>query len=129
MRIRPLPALILALAAAGLAQRARFGAPESAAPTFPSSGEYNFMRLEYTDNPLYHRRFGWSSRSGTGAGWWMMDWPDAEQHFTTGVQRLTRIAVSEPNHLRLTDPQIFDHPWIYATQVGWWELSDTEIRC
>jgi hypothetical protein len=59
----------------------------------------------------------------------MMDWPDAEQHFTTGVQRLTRIAVAEPRHFRITDPQIFEHPWIYATQVGWWDLSDAEVRC
>ena len=38
-----------------------------------------------------------------GSGWWMMDWPDAEQHFTAGVFRLTRIDAGEPRHLRLTD--------------------------
>ena len=54
----------------------------------------------------------------------MMDWPDAEQHFTQGVLRLTRIAAGEPRHFRLTDDRIFDYPWIYATQTGWWDLSD-----
>jgi hypothetical protein len=129
MRVRPIPALILVLSIAGFGQRARFAALDSPAEVFPSRGEYDFVRLEYTDLPQFHRRFGWSSRSGTGTGWWMMDWPDAERHFTTGVQRLTRIAVAEPKHFRLTDPELFEHPWLYATQVGWWDLSDAEVRC
>ena len=29
--------------------------------------------------------------------------------------------------MRLTDDRIFDHPWIYATQTGWWDLTDAEI--
>ena len=29
-----------------------------------------------------------------GDGWWMVDWPDAEEHFTMGVRRLTRIPVN-----------------------------------
>jgi hypothetical protein len=124
-----MPAILLALAAAGLAQRARFGGSDPANAEFAPNGEYSFVRLQYTDLPQYHRRLGWSSRGGTGSGWWMMDWPDAERHFTVAVQRLTRIAAAEPTHLRLTDPRLFDHPWIYATQVGWWDLSDAEVRC
>jgi hypothetical protein len=59
----------------------------------------------------------------------MMDWPDAEGHFTSGVRRLTKIDTGEPVHFRLTDPQLYEHPWIYATQVGWWDISDDEVRC
>jgi hypothetical protein len=33
----------------------------------------------------------------------MMDWPDAEEHFTSGLKRLTRIDAGEPRHLRMTD--------------------------
>jgi hypothetical protein len=102
--------------------------PAGAAPSgrFPSQAEFHFIRMEYADLPQYHRGFGFSSRAGRGAGWWMMDWPDAEEHFTTGVRRLTRIDAGEPRHLPLTDNAIFDHPWLYATQVGWWDLSDLE---
>jgi hypothetical protein len=57
-----------------------------------------------------------------------MDWPDAEDHFTLGVRRLTRIEAGEPKHFRLTDDQLWDHPWLYATQVGWWDLSDAEVK-
>jgi hypothetical protein len=55
-----------------------------------------------------------------------MDWPDADEHFTAGVRRLTRIHSGAPLHLRLTDDRLFDYPWLYATQTGWWGLSDAE---
>ena len=125
--------LLLMLAAAGVAQR-RFGGggcglPEredGPRPEFPKQSEFHFVRLEYTDLPQFHRRFGFASRAGRGEGWWMVDWPDAEDHFSSGVQRLTRVHTGDPIHFRLTDPQLFDNPWIYATQTGWWDLSNAE---
>src|SRR5262249_5525533 len=57
---------------------------------------------------------------------WAQDWPDAEEHFTIGIGRLTRIQIGEPLHMRLTDDRIFDYPWIYATQTGNWDLSKAE---
>jgi len=110
-----------------LAQRIEFeGHDEGPRPGFPAAGEFHFLRLEYTDLPQFHRRWGYASRSGRGDGWWVVDWPDAEDHFTSGVARLTRIASAAPLHMRVTDDQIFDYPWLYATQVGWWDLSDAE---
>jgi hypothetical protein len=97
---------------------------ESPLPTRPA--EFHFIRVEYTDLPQYHRRFGWSSRNGQGSGWWLVDWPAADNHFTQGVERLTRIDTGDPRHLRLTDERLFDYPWIYATQAGWWDLTDAE---
>ncbi len=123
--MRPALALLLLVALALVAQRFRREA-DGPRPEFPPRAEFHFVRLEYTDLPQYHRRYGFASRSGSGEGWWMMDWPDAEDHFTTGVQRLTRIHAGEPHHFSLTDDRLFDHPWIYATQVGWWDLNDAE---
>jgi hypothetical protein len=125
-------AAVLLLAAAAFAQRfgggLRFQGHDSAAsPVFPSGAEFHFIRTEYTDLPQFHRGFGYSSRDGTGTGWWLVDWPDADEHFSTGIQRLTRIDTGDPRHLRLSDPKLFDYPWIYATQVGWWGLNSTEI--
>jgi hypothetical protein len=57
MPVRIIPAILLALAAAGLAQRAR--TLSSATP----GREYIFVRLEYTDLPQHHRRFGWASEA------------------------------------------------------------------
>jgi len=56
----------------------------------------------------------------------MQDWPEAEIHFLQGLKRLTRIDTGEGRHLPLTDDRIFNYPWLYATQVGYWDLSDAE---
>ena len=122
-------AALLVLTIAGLAQRRfRFEEPEEEGPrpTFPSRAEFHFIRVEYTDLPQYHRRFGFASRNARGNGWWMVDWPDADDHFSAGIQRLTRIDTGDPRHLRLTDDKLFEYPWIYATQTGWWGLTDAE---
>ncbi|MBI4903120.1 MAG: DUF4159 domain-containing protein [Acidobacteria bacterium] len=93
---------------------------------FPKQGEFHFVRLEYTDLPQVSRRFGFGSRSGTGMGWWLVDWPDADEHFSQGIERLTRIHTAEPLHFRITDPRLYDNPWVYATQTGWWDLTKAE---
>ena len=127
MRLSLNIAMLLALAVAAWSQRFAFrGHDEGPRPEFPSSAEFHFVRLEYTDLPQFHRNWGFSSRDGRGEGWWLVDWPDAEDHFSAGVRRLTRIDTGEPRHLRLTDDRLFDHPWIYATQAGWWALTDAE---
>jgi hypothetical protein len=122
----------LLLAAAALAQRGRGGfrpPAEDDAPMPAREAEFHFIRMEYADLPQFHRGFGYASRDAMGSGWWMMDWPAADNHFTTGVERLTRIDTGDPRHVSLTDPKLFDYPWIYATQTGWWDLSDKETSC
>jgi hypothetical protein len=83
-----------------------------------AAGEFHFARLIYTDRP---------ERARYRNGWWMQDWPYAEQHFFEGLQRLTRIDAGEPVAIELTDERLFDYPWLYATQTGYWDLSDEEI--
>jgi len=118
---------VLVMAVGGLAQRGRFREPEeNEAPLPVREAELHFLRVEYTDLPEFHRGWGYVSRDGMGNGWWLVDWPDADNHFTLGIQRLTRIDTGDPRHLRLTDSRLFDYPWIYATQTGWWNLSDAE---
>jgi hypothetical protein len=123
---------LLALTVAGLAQRFGGGGrvperEEAVAIIPPRDAEYHFIRLEYSDLPQYHRGFGFASRMGQGTGWWIVDWPAADTLFTRGVERLTRIDIGDPRHFRLTDNQLFDYPWIYATQADRWDLSDQEV--
>lgn len=60
--------------------------------------------------------------------WWAIDYPDAEYHFTRGLRRLTTLEVADDSqHLRLTDDELFDYPWLFAQQVGHWNLDDAEI--
>src|SRR5438128_2449694 len=99
-------AILLCVAAIGLAQRRGrfFGGGKLEAPPseFPKDAEFHFIRVQYTDQGGFGRGFGFASRGGEGTGWWLVDWPDAEIHFTKGIQRLTRIQVGEPLYMRLT---------------------------
>ena len=64
---------------------------------------------------------------GPGRPWWRIDWPEAEFHFTNGLQRYTVVDVaSDSAHLTLLSDDIFDYPWLFAQQVGRWQLNDTE---
>jgi hypothetical protein len=129
MRRGPVTVALVVLAAAAFAQRGGFQRDSGrSSMSFPVEGEFHFVRVEYTDLPQFQRGFGFRSRNAQGTGWWMQDWPDCDEHFSMGVQRLSRIDVGEPRHLRLTDPRLFDYPWVYATQTGYWDLSDKEIE-
>jgi Domain of unknown function (DUF4159) len=130
IRAAALFAVVLLAALAIEAQRGRFPQfPDSEDESdfvFPKNAEFHFVRTEYTDLPQRRRGFGFVSRRGRANGWWAQDWPDADNHFTNGVQRLTRIDTGEPVHLPLTDDRVFDYPWIYATQTAYWDLSQAE---
>jgi uncharacterized protein DUF4159 len=123
-------ASILGIGALALAQRGsglRFDAPaETDVDTPPRPAEFHFLRMEYNDLPQFQMGFRFGSRNGRGRGWWMQDWPDAEDHFSAGVTRLTKVDTGDPRHASLQDDRIFDYPWIYATQTGYWDLSDAE---
>ena len=48
-------------------------------------------------------------------------------HLKQGIERLTRLDVGKAVNVDLLDDSVFDYPWLYATQVGYWDLSDEEI--
>ncbi|HVY79505.1 MAG TPA: DUF4159 domain-containing protein [Steroidobacteraceae bacterium] len=119
MPTRLRPALLTLAAATPLACAALLGDSSVDAPgRGKPSGEFHFARMIYTDSPQFR---------GFGRGWWQQDWPTAETHFLESVRRLTRVDSGDPVTLRVTDDSLFDYPWLYATQVGYWELSDEEI--
>ena len=97
-----------------------------------TDAEFHFARMIYQDlrggggfgGGGFRRGF---RRGGFGRGWWMQDWPEAETHLRQAVQRLTRIDDGGSVTVDLHDGRVFDYPWLYATQVGYWDLSDDEI--
>jgi hypothetical protein len=117
--------ILLALGVLGLAQRRRTQPSEAPGAIGPNA-EFYFIRVQYSDLAGGGRGFGRGGGGGFGRGWWMQDWPRSEQHFTEGVKRLTRIDVGEARTAPLTDDHIFEYPWAYATQVGYWDLTDAE---
>lgn len=105
------------LLAASSTQRSRAGAAPEA--------EFHMARMIYTIAGGFGRGFGW----GPGRPWWGIDYPEAEFHFIQGLRRLTRVHTADDSrHLELTDPALFDYPWLFAQQVGRWDISDAEVE-
>ncbi|HEX6994453.1 MAG TPA: DUF4159 domain-containing protein [Gammaproteobacteria bacterium] len=116
-------------AVAVLAFNAALGQGRDSRLDGPPGAEFHFARLVYADSP-YGRRGGWGRR---GWGAWSTDYPDAEYHLMQGINRLTRVDGGAVDYdgtggrlITLDDDRIFDYPWLYAVEVGHWELSDAE---
>jgi len=90
----------------------------------PPAAEFHFARMIYEDQGGYG---GFGRRGRGGRGWWRQDWPAAETHFRQGIVRLTRVDAGEGVTVDLLSDRLFDYPWLYATQTGYWSLSDPEI--
>ena len=98
--------LIVMAAAPGSAQQAL----DDGAPT----AEFHMARMVYADGGSRNR-----GRYGFNRGWWAIDYPEAELHFIGGVRRLTNIKSSDDSHhIPLMDDALFDHPWLFAQQIG-----------
>ncbi len=67
------------------------------------------------------------SRPGGG---WSNDYPDCDWNFSYRLQELTSMQV-DPNGrvLRLTDPELYDYPFIFMSNVQRMYLSTEEAAC
>ena len=100
-------------------------------PDYQEKTEWTFARLMYPLAPG-GRGFGGYRRSG-GVDWthgnsmWTQDYPRADRHFVLAVRRLTRLhARSVEQPINLDEDDVYDWPWLYAVQVGHWNLSDRQ---
>lgn len=112
-------AVVLLLLAAGLSLAQRGWQREGQISTDPAShAEFAFTRIIFNS--------GFQALPGPGNTAWR-DWPESDMHFIRGVRRLTSVDIEDGSRaIRLTDAQLFDRPWIYALEVGTWELTQDE---
>ncbi len=93
-------------------------------------GEWAFARLMYP--PANGGGRGWRRRGGgdwrQGYSNWTIDYPRSDRHLSQAVRRLTRIdARSVEQPVNLEDPdEVYNWPWLYAVEVGHWDLSDDQ---
>jgi len=94
-------------------------------------GEWTFARLMY---PSYHIQTDWQFKPWLdwreGRTNWTIDYPRSDRHLSLAIRRLTRIdARSAEQPINLDDEQqdVFNYPWLYAVEVGHWELTDAQI--
>lgn len=119
--------IVLLLATAVYAQRGMRGFrdyDDDDVPMPADAGEkteFVFSRLRYDSF-----RGGWGWRGG---GAWATDYPKADRQFLQGLRRLSRVhARSVEQVVDINSDDIYNYPWIYAVEVGRWELNDTQAR-
>ncbi|HXS94466.1 MAG TPA: DUF4159 domain-containing protein [Candidatus Limnocylindrales bacterium] len=96
-------------------------------------GEWTFARLMYPTTRLH---IDWQSEQARGWDWhqgftnWTIDYPKSDRHLAMAIRRLTRIdarSSEQPVNVE-EDDDIFNYPWLYAVEVGHWELTDKQIK-
>jgi hypothetical protein len=90
-------------------------------PAHPEA-EFHMARLAYYSP-------GCAGSRGLCNSYWSIDYPYAEAHFLPALERLTRIEASEDSaHIRLTDDELFDYPFLFIQQPGInpWNPTDDE---
>jgi hypothetical protein len=92
-------------------------------PTFEDPPDAN-EKTEWAFARLRYRGPGQRQRSR-----WGTDSNKAERVFAQGVRRLTRLhARSVEEIIDVDSDEIFNWPWIYAVEVGGWELDNAQAR-
>ncbi len=94
---------------------------------------FTFVRIEYDSfggGGGRGRRGGFGGYGGRG-GWarWATDFPDSDLNFSFRLQQLTSLKVNpDPITMRLTDPRLFDYPFIYIIEPGALSFSEDEAE-
>ncbi len=83
---------------------------------------FTFVRVEYNSG------YGGRGRAGGWGGGWATDWPDSDLNFSFRLQQLTSLKVNpDPISLRLTDPKLFDYPFLYMIEPGGLSFTEEEV--
>ena len=114
--------LLAVLLTAAFAQRQnRFRGGRNGVPEWQNDDRFNkdvftFVRVKYSS---------WGGRGGR----WATDYPDSDLNFSFRLQQLTSLKVHPDGLiLELTDPELFNHPWLYLIEPGDLYLSDEEVK-
>jgi len=95
---------------------------------------FTFVRIRYSSGYGDRGYGGQYGRRGRGRGFtggsWATDYPDSDLNFSFRLQQLTSMEVHpEGVVLELTDPELFNYPFIYMLEVGRLVFSEEEVKC
>ncbi len=132
--------LLVAALVAGTLALARYydraGVPEWQNDKEFSDDVFTFVRIRYSSgygggrfDRGYGGGYGRRGGRGFGGGRWATDYPDSELNFSYRLHQLTSMEV-DPNGvvLELTDPELFDYPFIYIVEPGDLVFSEEEVK-
>ena len=95
-------------------------------PDYTNKAEWVFARLMYPAIPGYGFRGNPDWKHGNAN--WTIDYPVSDRHLSAEIRRLTRIdARSVEQPIDLDDDDVFNYPFLYAVEVGYWNLTDDQI--
>lgn len=97
-----------------LSQTGRRGVPEWEIEPGFLQDTFTFVRVRYSS-------YGYRDK-------WVTDFPDSDLNFSLRLQQLTSLKVNpNPIILDLTDPRLFDYPFLYLIEPGQITLSEPEV--
>ena len=92
-----------------------------------SNDVFTFVRIQYSSG-YYGGRGGRGGR-GMSGGSWDTDWPDSEFNFSFRLHQLTSMEVNPiPIYMELTNPELFNYPFIYIVEPGSLVFREEEIK-
>ncbi|HVS65119.1 MAG TPA: DUF4159 domain-containing protein [Thermoanaerobaculia bacterium] len=100
--------------------------PQVEYPEFEYDGRFTFARIKFRPTQWYFTdAYMWNLDIK-----WNHDYPAAEIHFAKIVEEITGVVptLGGGNILEITDPRLFEHPWAYLCEPGFWNPTEEEAR-
>lgn len=96
--------------------------PRKAEPPKFKHSSFTFARVKYTPTGKYGFGRGYETR-------WAIDYPDGDLNLSARFGELTGLK-TDPNGkvVKLTDPDLAQHPFIYITEPGRLDFSEEEVK-
>lgn len=97
---------------------------------------FTFVRIRYASGyggreygGRYSRGYGRGYGRGFSGGNWATDYPDSDLNFSFRLHQLTSMEVNPDGVvLGLTNPKLFDYPFIYIVEPGQLVFSEEEVK-
>jgi hypothetical protein len=105
------------------------GAPRAQPPPVPATPDSRFAGLQWTFVRIHYTAWTLPPRPGLSPydEPWYIDAPAAEWNLSRRVRTATSIQVNDPIEMKIEDPDLFSHPWIYLVEGGNLRLNEKEV--
>jgi len=79
--------------------------------------DFTFGRVVYQSRSSFFRGFGYR---------WAVDYPSADANVIRALRSATTLKINEPKAIELTEPDLFEIPFLYILEVGALQFSQEE---
>lgn len=98
--------------------------PQVDYPVYEYDGRFTFARIKFEPTQWGFGEYTWGLDLK-----WNHDYPQAEQNLMKILDEVTGIVprMEGGNLIELTDPRLFEHPWAYMCEPGYWNPTEEEL--